>query len=157
MHVAKFIRGTSFGLSDETVDLSCKIARMYYVYGCQEHGIQSCPTRVRIRLNKSTNMKYEVAAQNPKACISKDANPKVTLYPEDTVKDANMNAAIGVDNKQFSKCGRHYGIPEATKEKILEIIQNSTIKVGSGEIMNNLAVSGLSTGVTQKQIKVSAL
>ena len=113
---------------------------------CQEHEIQSCPTRVRIRLNKSTNWKYEVAAQNPKACISKDANPKVTLYPEDTVKDANMNAAIGVDNKQFSKCGRHYGIPVATKEKILEIIQNSTIKVGSGEIMNNLAGSGQKVG-----------
>jgi hypothetical protein len=152
----KFIKGTS-NLSCETDDLSCKTGRMYYVYGCQEHGIQSCRTRVRIRLNKSTNWKYEVAAQNPKACISKDANPKVTLYPEDTVKDANMNAAIGVDNKQFSKCGRHYGIPVATKEKILEIIQNRTIKVGSGEIMNNLAGSGLSTGVTHKQIKVSAL
>jgi hypothetical protein len=68
-----------------------------------------------------------------------------------------MNAAIGVDNKQFSKCGRHYGVPEAVKEKIMETIQNSTIKVGTNEMMNVLVEAGLSTGVTRKQIKVRAL
>jgi hypothetical protein len=134
-----------------------KTGRMYCVYGCQEHGIQSCTTRVRIRFNKQTNWEYEVAAQNPKACLSTDTNQKVTLYPNDAVKDANMNAAIGVDNKQFSKCGRHYGVPEAVKEKIMETIQNSTIKVGTDEMMNVLVEAGLSTGVTRKQIKVRAL
>jgi len=133
-----------------------KTGRMYCVYGCREHGIQSCTTRVRIRFNKQTNWEYEVAAQNPKACLSTDTNQKVTLYPNDAVKDANMNAAIGVDNKQFSKCGRHYGVPEAVKEKIMETIQNSTIKVGTDEMMNVLVEAGLSTGVTRKQIKVRA-
>ena len=133
-----------------------KTGRMYCVYGCREHGIQSCTTRVRIRFNKQTNWEYEVAAQNPKACLSTDTNQKVTLYPNDAVKDANMNAAIGVDNKQFSKCGRHYGVPQAVKEKIMETIQNSTIKVGTDEMMNVLVEAGLSTGVTRKQIKVRA-
>ena len=133
-----------------------KTGRMYCVYGCREHGIQSCTTRVRIRFNKQTNWEYEVAAQNPKACLSTDTNQKVTLYPNDAVKDANMNAAIGVDNKQFSKCGRHYGVPQAVKEKIMETIQNSTIKVGTDEMMNVLVEAGLSLGATRKQIKVRA-
>jgi hypothetical protein len=43
------------------------------------------------------------------------------------------------------------------KEKIMETIQNSTIKVGTDEMMNVLVEAGLSTGVTRKQIKVRAL
>ena len=95
--------------------------QIYWQYGCQEHG-ESCPTRFRVRSNNRTKGKYEVHVQNPTACLSplnqSSANQKVTLYPEDAVKDANMNAAIGVDNKQFSKSGRHYGVPEAAKENL---------------------------------------
>ena len=70
---------------------------------------------------------------------------------QELLHEANAKTEFG------KNLARHYGVPEAAKEKIFETIQNSTIRVGADDMNGIFDKAGLSNGVTREQVKVSDL
>ena len=85
--------------------------RFFYTYRCAEHleDTVKCPTRARIRWNKSTNFKYVVDVTYSEECTAtylKEGNKEVRLIEAGNVKDQNGEAAEGVHQRMYAKDGK---------------------------------------------------
>ena len=133
--------------------------RFFYTYRCAEHleDTVKCPTRARIRWNKSTNFKYVVDVTYSEECTAtylKNGNKEVRLIEAGNVKDQNGEAAEGVHQRMYAKDGRKRGLNGDAKRIISTELQSNGGNVNATNIMSTLEQEGFGNAVSIKQLQV---
>ena len=116
-----------------------------------------CPTRARIRWNKSTNFKYVVDVTYSEECTAtylKNGNKEVRLIEAGNVKDQNGEAAEDVHQRMYAKDGRQRGLNGDAKRIISTEFQSNGGNVNATNIMSTLEQKGCGNAVSIKQLQV---